>query len=233
MSKEHGKLILELKAEANRHLEFFIPLHNIKTPSTENAVVNKKNQKEKQPAPSLPQNNHSNASPSFAYSAQFQWQCSPYMYYAPFRPFLFIPPVLQPLQIHSKKMHCHCQIDLDTIVRREDTRTTLIIKNIPNKYISKMLLYEIEENHQGTYDFLYLPIDYKSNGNLGYAIINMLSHLHMLPFYKAFHGKIWDTRFGEHVISLEYAWIQGKDALVTHFQNSGCVCEFCWPILFH
>ncbi|CAK8565448.1 unnamed protein product [Lathyrus sativus] len=195
-----------------------------------NVILNKKNQK--QPA-SL-----SLRSSSFAYTGQFQWQWLPYMYSAPFRPFP-ITPVLHPLplQIHSKKLHCHCQIDLDTIVRAEDRRTTLIIKNIPNKYISKMMLYEIEENHRGTYDFLYLPIDYKNNGNLGYAIINMLSHLHILPFYKTFHGKKWDTYFGEQVISLEYAWIQGKDTLLTHFQNSGCICELCfsrhWPILFH
>jgi len=28
-------------------------------------------------------------------------------------------------------------------------------------YTSKMLLVAIDENHQGTYDFLYLPIDFK------------------------------------------------------------------------
>ncbi|MCD7457379.1 hypothetical protein HAX54_035002 [Datura stramonium] len=42
-----------------------------------------------------------------------------------------------------------------------DTRTTLMIKNIPNKYTSKMLLAAIDEQHKGTFDFLYLPIDFK------------------------------------------------------------------------
>lgn len=30
-----------------------------------------------------------------------------------------------------------------------------------SRYTSKMLLAAIDENHQGTYDFLYLPIDFK------------------------------------------------------------------------
>lgn len=29
------------------------------------------------------------------------------------------------------------------------------------RYTSKMLLAAIDENHKGTYDFLYLPIDFK------------------------------------------------------------------------
>lgn len=31
----------------------------------------------------------------------------------------------------------------------------------PTRYTSKMLLAAIDENHQGTYDFIYLPIDFK------------------------------------------------------------------------
>ncbi|RZB51528.1 Protein MEI2-like 2 isoform E [Glycine soja] len=84
-------------------------------------------------------------------------------------------------QIDSKKLY---QLDLDKIVCGEDTRTTLMIKNIPNKYTSKMLLAAIDENHQGTYDFLYLPIDFKNKCNVGYAFINMVSPSHIIAFYK-------------------------------------------------
>ncbi|XP_028120083.1 protein MEI2-like 5 isoform X1 [Camellia sinensis] len=135
-------------------------------------------------------------------------------------------------QIDSKKQF---QLDLDTITSGEDTRTTLMIKNIPNKYTSKMLLAAIDENHRGTYDFLYLPIDFKNKCNVGYAFINMLSPSHIVPFYEAFNGKKWEKFNSEKVASLAYARIQGKEALATHFQNSSLMNEDkrCWPILFH
>ncbi|CAK9139299.1 unnamed protein product [Ilex paraguariensis] len=135
-------------------------------------------------------------------------------------------------QIDSKKQF---QLDLEKIKSGEDTRTTLMIKNIPNKYTSKMLLAAIDENHRGTYDFLYLPIDFKNKCNVGYAFINMLSPSHIIPFYEAFNGKKWEKFNSEKVASLAYARIQGKAALVTHFQNSSLMNEDkrCRPILFH
>ncbi|KAA8514996.1 hypothetical protein F0562_018217 [Nyssa sinensis] len=135
-------------------------------------------------------------------------------------------------QIDSKKKF---QLDLDKIKSGEDTRTTLMIKNIPNKYSSNMLLAAIDENHRGTYDFLYLPIDFKNKCNVGYAFINMQSPSHIIPFYQAFNGKRWEKFNSEKVASLAYARIQGKVALVTHFQNSSLMNEDkrCRPILFH
>ncbi|KAL5796843.1 hypothetical protein ACOSQ2_001663 [Xanthoceras sorbifolium] len=134
-------------------------------------------------------------------------------------------------QIDSKKQY---QLDLDKIIGGEDTRTTLMIKNIPNKYTSKMLLAAIDENHHNTYDFLYLPIDFKNKCNVGYAFINMVSPSHIISFYEAFNGKKWEKFNSEKVASLAYARIQGKSALVTHFQNSSLMNEDkrCRPILF-
>ncbi|XP_077252397.1 protein MEI2-like 2 isoform X2 [Tasmannia lanceolata] len=135
-------------------------------------------------------------------------------------------------QIDSKMQY---QLDLDKIVSGEDSKTTLMLKNIPNKYTSKMLLAAIDENHRGTYDFLYLPIDFKNKCNVGYAFINMISPSHIIPFYQAFNGKKWEKFNSEKVASLAYARIQGKAALVTHFQNSSLMNEDkrCRPILFH
>ncbi|XP_024991645.1 protein MEI2-like 2 [Cynara cardunculus var. scolymus] len=126
------------------------------------------------------------------------------------------------------------QLDLDKIISGEDARTTLMIKNIPNKYTSKMLLAAIDESHKGTYDFVYLPIDFKNKCNVGYAFINMVSPSHIISFYEAFNGKKWEKFNSEKVASLAYARIQGKVALITHFQNSSLMNEdkWCRPILF-
>lgn len=54
-------------------------------------------------------------------------------------------------------------------------------------------------------------------------------------FMQAFNGKKWEKFNSEKVASLAYARIQGKAALVTHFQNSSLMNEDkrCRPILFH
>ncbi|KAG6480018.1 hypothetical protein ZIOFF_063495 [Zingiber officinale] len=124
------------------------------------------------------------------------------------------------------------ELDIECIRRGEDSRTTLMIKNIPNKYTSKMLLSAIDENHRGTYDFIYLPIDFK--------IITHVQHLHlraakMFNLLQSFNGKKWEKFNSEKVASLAYARIQGKSALIAHFQNSSLMNEDkrCRPILFH
>lgn len=50
-----------------------------------------------------------------------------------------------------------------------------------------------------------------------------------------FNGKKWEKFNSEKVASLAYARIQGKAALVAHFQNSSLMNEDkrCRPILFH
>ncbi|CAM8882690.1 unnamed protein product [Rhodiola kirilowii] len=135
-------------------------------------------------------------------------------------------------QLESKKQY---QLNLEQIISGEDNRTTLMIKNIPNKYTSKMLLAAIDENHRGTYDFLYLPIDFKNKCNVGYAFINMTSPSNIVSFYQAFNGKRWEKFNSEKVASLAYGRIQGKAALIMHFQNSSLMNEDkrCRPILFH
>ncbi|MCD7457378.1 hypothetical protein HAX54_035001 [Datura stramonium] len=63
----------------------------------------------------------------------------------------------------------------------------------------------------------------------------MLSPSLIIPFYEAFNGKKWEKFNSEKVAALAYARIQGKTALVAHFQNSSLMNEDkrCRPILFH
>lgn len=67
-------------------------------------------------------------------------------------------PKKRPLEEGEKNFYV---IKLDAISKGEDSRTTVMIKNIPNKYTQKMLLQTINKKFAGTYDFLYLPIDFK------------------------------------------------------------------------
>ena len=55
--------------------------------------------------------------------------------------------------------HSYFQITPESI--GTDQRTTLMIKNIPNKYTVQLLAEEIDSEMANSYDFLYLPCDIK------------------------------------------------------------------------
>eukprot|EP01041_Mallomonas_annulata_P004045 gene4045-8052_t len=111
-------------------------------------------------------------------------------------------------------------LDLDKVATGTDQRTTLMIRNIPNKYTQLMLLNEINVRHEGTYDFYYLPIDFKNRCNVGYAFINFMEPRYIIPFFKDFNSQRWSNFNSEKVCALSYARIQGKASMVARFQNS-------------
>ena len=74
------------------------------------------------------------------------------------------------------------QINLMNIFLCEDNRTTLMIKNIPNKYTISSFLEEINIYFKHTYDVFYLPIDYVNKCNLGFAFINFVEPFHIILF---------------------------------------------------
>merc|ERR1712107_772988 len=54
--------------------------------------------------------------------------------------------------------------------------TTIMLRNLPNNYTRAMLLDLIDwAGFAGRYDFLYLPIDFRTHAALGYAFLNLVS----------------------------------------------------------
>lgn len=125
-------------------------------------------------------------------------------------------------------------LDIRRVRLGEETRTALMIRNIPNKYNQKMLLSTLEEGHRGHFDFIYLPIDFKNKCNVGYAFINFTRPEYIEPFYNGFHGKKWGRFNSEKVCEITFARIQGRQQLIAHFQNSSLLLEDpkCRPVIF-
>ena len=116
----------------------------------------------------------------------------------------------------------HLMLDLDAVESGRDARTSLMVRNIPNKYTQQMLLSEFTENGHGPgiIDFFYLPIDFKNRCNRGYAFINFVDYRDILPFHRRYYGKHWRTFNSDKICDITYARIQGKSAMLKRFENS-------------
>ena len=82
-------------------------------------------------------------------------------------------------------------IDLMKILTQEDQRTTLMIKNVPNKFTKEHFLSIFNKRFEGKFNLFLLPTDVKEKKNYGYAFINFISSFYILNFYNTFHGKSW------------------------------------------
>ena len=109
-------------------------------------------------------------------------------------------------------------LNLDDIVTGKDTRTTVMIRNIPIKYTDEILIEALNE-FNGKYDCLYMPYDYEKNGNKGYAFINFVNPLHILYFYEKFNGTKWAHFESSKICELNCAHFQGINEIQKHAKN--------------
>ena len=102
------------------------------------------------------------------------------------------------------------KIDIIEIISGKDKRTTLMLRNIPNKYKLDDLVKEIDKSFWGKYDYINLPIDYERKLNLGYAFINFVDPWHIILFYETYHNKRWMRYKSDKKMDMAYADKQGK-----------------------
>ena len=120
---------------------------------------------------------------------------------------------------NTKNSKCEKLIlNLDDIASGKDTRTTIMIRNIPIKYTDNILNDTFKEFH-GKYDCLYMPYDHEKKGNKGYAFINFVNALHILLFYEKFNGKKWIHFESPKICELNMAHFQGINEIQKHAKN--------------
>lgn len=95
-----------------------------------------------------------------------------------------------------------------------------MIRNIPNKYTQEMLLERINRFHSGKYDFFYLPMDVNNGCNIGYAFINFVDPVYIVPFFEDMNSKAWENFNSEKICQIAYGRIQGKQALSENFTKT-------------
>merc|ERR1719506_953834 len=100
--------------------------------------------------------------------------------------------------------------------------TTLMIRNVPNRYSQRDLINELKSlGFGGTFDFLYVPLDLGTMSNVGYAFVNFTHH----SWAEKCMEMLQNHRFKRHrqagkVAAVSVAHIQGLEANLKHYEKS-------------
>lgn len=107
------------------------------------------------------------------------------------------------------------------------TYTTVMFRNIPNKYTRDMLVKQLESEPtlQGTYDFVYMPIDFKNQCNVGYAFINFRTTEACESFLGCYHKFDVGKGLSKKVAEVTPARVQGYEENVQRLRNSPVMLE--------
>ncbi|XP_042500151.1 protein terminal ear1 homolog isoform X1 [Macadamia integrifolia] len=131
---------------------------------------------------------------------------------------------------------------LPFIILRFSGNTSLIIRNIPNRISRKMLIQLLDKHCEeqnkkimglkinppillSEFDFVYLPVDFKSNQNKGYGFVNFTSTAGAFRFFRAYDMHKWDIFHSRKTCEIDFADIQGRENLAKHFMKSTFICD--------
>jgi len=123
----------------------------------------------------------------------------------------------------------------------QEAYTTVMLRNIPNKYTREMLVDQLNKDYSGLFDFMYLPIDFKNKCNVGYSFINFRTTEACERFISRYHGI--DVRRclpgfnSRKVVEVTPARVQGLSENVRRLRNSPVMSQLQdhpeWlPLLF-
>merc|ERR1719316_1309649 len=117
--------------------------------------------------------------------------------------------------------------------------TTLMLRNLPNSYTRDMLIKLLDqEGLQGSYDLVFVPVDFRGLASLGYGFVNFTSNENAERAKEKLQGfNSWQVAHSNKVC--EVAWgshLQGLNAHIKHYRNSPVmhksVPECYKPVLF-
>eukprot|EP00747_Dinoflagellata_sp_TGD_P209923 gnl/TRDRNA2_/TRDRNA2_83289_c0_seq2.p1 gnl/TRDRNA2_/TRDRNA2_83289_c0~~gnl/TRDRNA2_/TRDRNA2_83289_c0_seq2.p1 ORF type:complete len:413 (+),score=71.15 gnl/TRDRNA2_/TRDRNA2_83289_c0_seq2:102-1340(+) len=117
-------------------------------------------------------------------------------------------------------------------------RTTVMLRNLPNEYSRCMLLELLDsEGFFGHYDFVYLPIDFTSRTNFGYAFINLVASAQAERFKSFFQGfNRWSTPCDKVADVTWSSTHQGLAEHINRYRNSPIMHDTmpdeCKPVIF-
>lgn len=103
-----------------------------------------------------------------------------------------------------------------------ETRTSVMLKGVPETCTRSTMLQLLDiAGFFGRFNFLYLPMDFKRNKNLGYALINLVSPKEALRLGAYFEGfTCWNMLGGQPCSATWCSPQQGLQAHIDRYRNS-------------
>ena len=105
--------------------------------------------------------------------------------------------------------------------------TTVMLRNLPNNYNRAMILAMLDkEGFEGKYNFLYLPIDFRTRACMGYAFVNLVDPTYVPDFWAKFSGySNWVVR-SKKLCGVSWSEPhQGLESHVERYRNSPIMHE--------
>ena len=109
-------------------------------------------------------------------------------------------------------------MDGETIAGLLVNKTTVMMRNIPNRYTCEELLSEVmAAGFDDTFDFFYLPMDFKTKRNRGYGFINFESPDIAQKFVRSFHQRRLLLHPSKKIVEVAPAVTQGYEANMSKY----------------
>jgi RNA recognition motif-containing protein len=109
-----------------------------------------------------------------------------------------------------------------SFANNDDAPTTMMIRNIPNQYAQKDFIQELDSlGFEGTYNFLYIPVDKKTAASCGYGFINFIDHHWAAKCASVFQDYLLTPKKGKgKYAEVSAAHLQGLEANIAHYRNT-------------
>merc|ERR1719253_435850 len=142
----------------------------------------------------------------------------PYM--MPSMPFYGQNPYAMPMAAGTEGMRLELGSLIPTNVAAPGAVTTVMLRNIPLKYNREGLLADLDERgFTCSYDFFYLPIDFHTGNNVGYAFINFADEATVARFRSTYNG-LQLSADSAKICEVSDAKAQGKLKNIEQYRNS-------------
>ncbi|CAK0909501.1 unnamed protein product [Prorocentrum cordatum] len=116
--------------------------------------------------------------------------------------------------------------------------TTAMVHNVPSRVLRDDVLDKLDEmGFTGCYDFVYVPVDFRTGSNRGYAFVNFINEEDTWRFMHVFHGlHHWQCKYLK-VCTVSLSRVRGLAANIEKYRNSAVmrdeVPDKFRPAIFH